>query len=133
MLVTTTLQLTDQQLTLMLQQEPIKATSYLYDQYSASIYGLLIRELKNEKLASEILKQTFINVSIQKHQTELKKQSTFVWLLQLMVKTAFYNFKIHLNCKSSFSSFLPHSAIYKNTTDNTKTTKNFLSSSIVFF
>ncbi|GEO08143.1 RNA polymerase sigma factor [Segetibacter aerophilus] len=84
-----------------LKQKDQKAFSYLYDQYAPSIYGVLVREVKNEQLAAEILKRTFINIIEECNNMDCIKQSLFVWLLMMTKKMAASSFNVNINLSGS--------------------------------
>ena len=99
-----TVQLAEKQLLLLLQQKNERAFSYLYDQYAPVLYGLIVREVKNEKLASEVLKRTFLNIARQCHDIGCIKKSLFSWLLTLTRKTASIDFNVDI----TFTSLTPN-------------------------
>ena len=92
--------LTEEQLFMLLKQKNELGFSYLYDRYAPLIYGILLRETKNTRLASEILKNTFVSIVNECDNLDCIKQSLFTWLLVLMKKTAREDFKVNIDFKS---------------------------------
>lgn len=94
------LQLPTNELLLLLQEKNVSAVSYLYDQYASMIYGIIVREIQNSKLATDILKSTFLNIIKECNTLDCVKQSVFAWLLTLTKRTAFTEFKTNIEFKS---------------------------------
>lgn len=55
----------------------------LYEQYSASIYGVVFRMLKEEAIAQDVLQETFIKVWRKIHTYDPAKGRFFTWLLNI--------------------------------------------------
>jgi hypothetical protein len=89
--------MTENQLFASLKQKDQEAFSFLYDQYAPSIYGIILREVKNSELASEILINTFTNIIGECNTIDCIKQSLFIWLLGITKKTARSDFDININ------------------------------------
>ena len=88
--------LSDQELLLLLKKKDEKALSYLYDLYAPALYGLILKNVGNEELASEILKSTFVNVWKECQKTDCIKRRLFTWFVSLTHKTAMTDFQIDL-------------------------------------
>lgn len=88
--------LSDYEWLLLLQQKDESALSHIYDMYAPGIYGLLLRQVGNENLASKILKNTFVNIWNECEKADCIKQRLFTWILALTHKTALSDFKINL-------------------------------------
>lgn len=95
--------LTEKELWLLLKQKSASAFSYLYDEYAPLIYGTIVREVKNPQLASDILKNTFINIVNECNHTDCIKSSLFSWMLQLTRTTAIQEFRTSLDFSSLIS------------------------------
>ncbi len=89
---------TENELLLLLQQKDENIVSYLYDTYAPLIYGLVLRELKNENISSEILKNAFIRISKECNKTNCTKH-LFAWVWSLTQKTAQLDFSISLQLR----------------------------------
>lgn len=98
--MTTDVKFTEKELMLLLNQRSPAAFTYLYDRYAPVIYGLVLKEVKNGQLASEILKTTFINIFKECKNLDCVKHSLFTWLLSLTRQTASSDFKIDIDVKS---------------------------------
>jgi hypothetical protein len=95
--VAKTVQLTEKELYTALKQKDPKAFSDLYDQYAPSIYGIIVREVKDNHLAAEILKNTFVNIIDECNDMDCIKQSLFMWLLRTTKKIAGSSFNVNIN------------------------------------
>lgn len=52
----------------------------MYEQYSASLFGTIIRIIKDKNVAEEVLQQTFLNVWNKIHLYNAEKGSFFTWM-----------------------------------------------------
>lgn len=95
--MTNGLNLPEKDLVSLLQKKDYNAFSYLYDQYAPLVYGLIFKEVKNEQLASEILTQTFINISNECESLSCVRQRLFSWILGMAKKTAMNGFKVNID------------------------------------
>jgi RNA polymerase sigma-70 factor (ECF subfamily) len=59
------------------------ALSYLYDHYSAALYGVVLRILKNEDLAEEVLQDVFLKIWNRIDSYNPEKGRLFTWMLNL--------------------------------------------------
>jgi RNA polymerase sigma factor (sigma-70 family) len=60
-----------------------KALSYLYDNYSASLYGVVIRIVKSEEQAEEILQDAFLKYWNRFGEYDEKKGKLFTWMVNI--------------------------------------------------
>ncbi len=60
-----------------------KALGFLYDRYSGAIYGYLLKCLKNETRAGEILNKIFLNLFMEISKYNPENERFFTWLLHL--------------------------------------------------
>ena len=60
----------------------------LYDQYSAALYGVAFRMLKEEAIAQDVLQETFIKVWRKIHTYDPAKGRFFTWLLNILKNLA---------------------------------------------
>ena len=91
---------TEKELLLLLKQKSEKAFSYLYDQYAPLVYGLILKKVRDEKLASDILSSTFINILEECNNPECVKQTLFTWILKLAKQTAAIKYKVDIDFRS---------------------------------
>ena len=59
------------------------ALSLLYDQYSGAIYGVILKMIKKEDVAQDILQDTFLTVWNQSHRYDEKKGSFYTWVYRI--------------------------------------------------
>ncbi len=59
------------------------ALSYLYDHYSAALYGIIIRIVKREEWAEEVLQDAFLKIWNRIDLYEPEKGRLFTWMLNL--------------------------------------------------
>ena len=60
-----------------------KAMPLIYDKYSGALYGIIIRILKNEELASEILQDTFLKVWQKRSYYRPEKGRLYTWMMNI--------------------------------------------------
>ena len=66
-----------------LQKEDTKAFSYLYDNYSAAIYGVIFKMVENKELAEDILQEAFIKFWNNFKNYDALKGRLFTWMLNI--------------------------------------------------
>ena len=67
----------------LLKERDEKALSYLYDNYSAALNGIIIRILRSEELAEEVLQQTFLKIWDKIEQYDETKAQLFTWMSRI--------------------------------------------------
>lgn len=85
---TTTNHAMDDRIRCLLKDRDKEGISILYDQFSANIYGLILRITKNEVDACEALKSTFIKIWEESEHTDFTNRSLKKWVLGLACKEA---------------------------------------------
>ncbi len=67
-----------------LKQKDEKAYAYLYDHYSAALYGIIFKVVNNEDDANDVLQDTFVNIwkNIASYDGS-KGGSLFTWMLHI--------------------------------------------------
>ena len=75
--------LSEEELVLALQRRENIAAEALYDMYSASLFGVIVRIVNDETLAEDILQDTFVKIwnSFSSYSTE--KGSLFTWMVNI--------------------------------------------------
>ncbi|MEM9888344.1 MAG: sigma-70 family RNA polymerase sigma factor [Bacteroidota bacterium] len=88
-----------------LQQKDKRAIPYLYDHYSAALYGMLVRLLQDEALAQDVLQEAFIKFWKNGHRYDSKKGTLFTWLSSITRNTALNTLqsKAHRNTQKNQS------------------------------
>lgn len=67
----------------MLNQKDTKAFAYLYDNYAAALYGIIMRIVKDEGAAEEILQDAFLKIWDRFGEYNANKGRLFTWMLNL--------------------------------------------------
>jgi len=75
--------LSESQLAELLVQKDKRALEYLYDNYSASLYGVILRIVGGEKIAEEILQDVMIRVWTKISTFDPNKGRLFTWMLNI--------------------------------------------------
>ncbi|MEJ7828878.1 MAG: hypothetical protein WKF91_11795 [Segetibacter sp.] len=70
----------------LLQHKNENALSYLYDKYASSLFGAILKLVKNDKLAAEILEKVFLSIWNNNRTLSHPKQSIFVWMYSIAYK-----------------------------------------------
>jgi len=103
----------EKQLIQWLQQQDKKAIEALYEQYSAALYGMLLRMTKDEMLAQDILQEVFVKVWKNGARYDSKKGKLFTWLINITRNTAINTLqsKAHRNSQKnqSLQNLVDHS------------------------
>lgn len=71
------------ELVTMLKQRTQAAFNYLYDNYSASLYTVILSILQDKELASDILQEVFIKIWKQIEQYNSDKGRLFTWMINI--------------------------------------------------
>lgn len=73
----------EQELVDLLQQRNQKAFGYLYDHYSASLYGIVNAIVLDKESANDVLQQVFINIWKKIESYDASKGRLFTWMLNI--------------------------------------------------
>ena len=80
----------------LLKKDPERALPILYDKYSGALFGVIVRIVKCENDAQDILQEVFLKIW-NKHQSfSLDKGRLFTWMMQIARNSSIN----HLNSKS---------------------------------
>ncbi|MEQ9423594.1 MAG: sigma-70 family RNA polymerase sigma factor [Cyclobacteriaceae bacterium] len=60
-----------------------KGFEYLYESYSAALYGIVFRIVKTEEVANEVLQDAFLKIYNNINSYDSKKGKLFTWMLNL--------------------------------------------------
>jgi RNA polymerase sigma factor (sigma-70 family) len=77
------LKYTEAELVTMLKQRTQPAFNYLYDNYSASLYTVILSILQDKELASDVLQEVFIKIWKQIEQYNSDKGRLFTWMINI--------------------------------------------------
>ena len=79
----------EKELILYLQKGESAALEYIYDHYSAALYGIIVKILKGNKIISEdVLQETFIKIWTNRIKYDSSKATLFTWMLNIARNTA---------------------------------------------
>ncbi|WP_456438169.1 RNA polymerase sigma factor [Psychroserpens sp.] len=78
----------EQQIVRLLANGDKKAISLLYDNYSDSLYGVILKVTINEEIAQDALQETFVKVWKNAKKYDSKKAKLFTWLFRIAKNTA---------------------------------------------
>ena len=66
-----------------LKQQSEKAFSYLYDNYSGALYGVITSILTDLEIANDVLQETFLNIWKNFNSYDAAKGRLFTWMLNI--------------------------------------------------
>ncbi len=81
--MTTTTTYTEQELVVLLQQQNEKAFGYLYDNYSAALYGIINSIITERESANDVLQNVFVNIWRKIGSYDASKGRLFTWMLNV--------------------------------------------------
>ena len=79
----TTTTYTEKELIALLRQRDQRAFSYLYDNYSGALYGIVLQILENTELANDVLQEVFINIWRKIETYDPTKGRLYTWMLNI--------------------------------------------------
>ena len=78
-----TLKYNEEELVMLLQNQDQQAFSYLYDNYSAALNGIIYRMVENRELAEDILQEAFVKIWNNFTSYDTGKGRLFTWMLNI--------------------------------------------------
>jgi len=72
----------------LLQQKDKRVVAILYDQYSPALYGVILRIVRSEEIAADVLQDSFVKIWKSAERYDRKKAKLFTWLLNIARNTA---------------------------------------------
>ncbi|GEO05006.1 DNA-directed RNA polymerase sigma-70 factor [Adhaeribacter aerolatus] len=66
-----------------LQQREDAALTLLYERYSAALYGVILRIVKTEEVAEDVMQETFVKIWFSIGQYNKEKGRLFTWLVNI--------------------------------------------------
>lgn len=78
----------EQRIIQLLQRNDQYALNLLYENYSDSLYGAILKVTRNEEIAEDALQETFIKVWKNAQKYDPKKAKLFTWLFRIARNTA---------------------------------------------
>jgi RNA polymerase sigma-70 factor (ECF subfamily) len=87
---------TEQQLISLLKSNDRNAFEYLYDHYSAALYGIIVKIVKDEERACDVMQDTFLKIwkNISSYNSE--KGTLFTWILNIARNTAIDKLRVEV-------------------------------------
>jgi len=90
----------EQKIIALLSKRDEGAITLLYEYYSSSLYGVILKVTRNEEIAEDALQETFVKVWKNSHKYDPKKAKLFTWLFRIARNTAIdklrsFNKKFH--------------------------------------
>ena len=73
----------EQELVALLQQRDQKAFSYLYDNYSGALYGIINSIVPDKEIANDVLQNVFVNIWRKIESYDAMKGRLFTWMLNI--------------------------------------------------
>lgn len=87
----------EEKIVYLLQKGDKAALNLLYENYSNSLYGVILKITINEELAKDALQETFVKVWKNAKKYDSKKANLFTWLFRIARNTAIDKLRSHNN------------------------------------
>ncbi|MEP7170642.1 MAG: sigma-70 family RNA polymerase sigma factor [Bacteroidota bacterium] len=84
----TKLKYSEEELVSLLKSKNTSAFSTLYDNYSAALYGVVLRIVEKEEIAEDILQESFVKIWNKIDSYDHSKGKLFTWMLNIARNTA---------------------------------------------
>lgn len=78
-----TLKYTEPELVNLLKQRQQSAFGYLYDNYSAALYGIILSIVPDRELANDVLQEVFVKIWKQVESYDSSKGRLFTWMMNI--------------------------------------------------
>lgn len=82
------MKISEEHIITLLQKQDTHAISLLYDRYAATLYGIVLRIVKTETLAQDVVQEAFVKAWRHRMNYEPTKGTLFTWLLNIARNTA---------------------------------------------
>lgn len=73
----------EKELVILLKKQEKAALEYLYDHYSAALYGIIVRIVKKEEVAEEVMQDAFFKIWKNMNSYDPEKGRLFTWMLNI--------------------------------------------------
>lgn len=73
----------EEELILRLQRQEETAMTVLYDRYSAALYGVILRIVKTEEIAEDVMQEAFVKIWSSITQYNKEKGRLFTWIVNI--------------------------------------------------
>ncbi len=74
----------------LLKRKDMRAYDYFYDKYAPALFGFILRVVKNEEAANEVLHEIFTTIWFKINSYDPGKERLFSWLLKITRNAAIY-------------------------------------------
>lgn len=75
--------LQEYELVAMLQAGDSRALEYLYDNYSTSLFGVILKIVRDHDVAEDVLQETFTKIWLNRNSYDRTKSTLFTWMLTI--------------------------------------------------
>lgn len=82
------IQVAEEDLVALLRQQDQRGFAILYDNYSAALYGVILKIVRTEETAADVMQDAFVKIWRNIHSYERSKGSLFTWILNVARNTA---------------------------------------------
>lgn len=87
-MIKTQIKLGEQELISLIKENSESAFAYLYDNYSAALYGVIFRIVQDADRSKDVLQDTFVKIWKNKESYENSKGTIFTWMLNIARNSA---------------------------------------------
>lgn len=94
---------TEQELIVSLKSNSKEAFEYLYDHYSSALYGIVMRIVKDEEKAADVMQDSFLKIWKNMGSYNVEKGSLFTWILNVARNTAIDRLRLDTKTEKSVS------------------------------
>ncbi|WP_274476085.1 RNA polymerase sigma factor [Mangrovimonas aestuarii] len=78
----------EQEIVALLRLKDKKAMTLLYDNYADALYGVILKVIRDEDLAQDVLQESFIKIWKNAKKYDAQKAKLFTWLYRITYNTA---------------------------------------------
>ena len=82
------MKISEHQIVEMLHQNDRKVISIIYDNYAPALYGVVLRIVRSEEIAEDVMQDSFLKIWKNGQQYNSSKGTLFTWLLNIARNTA---------------------------------------------
>ena len=82
------MKINEQEIVKMLHQNDRKVISIIYDKYAPALYGVVLRIVRSEEIAEDVMQDSFLKIWKNGQQYNSSKGTLFTWLLNIARNTA---------------------------------------------
>ena len=100
----------------LLQNGDKRAISLLYEYYSDSIYGVILKVISDEEIAQDVLQESFVKIWRNSKKYDSSKAKLFTWLYRIAYNTAIDKVR-SLKNKNNSEVQIETSSVYRITTN----------------